>query len=98
MPDKLERTDIQNKLDQSLTDWSLMAGRDAIHKSFVFKDFGEAFGFMARSALVAEKINHHPEWFNVWNRVDVTLNTHDAGGVTELDLKMATAMNRIASG
>ena len=70
--------------------------RDAIKRTFVFKDFGEAFAFMTRIALVAEQMNHHPEWSNVWNRVEVTLSTHDAGGVTELDLKLAEAMDRIA--
>ena len=76
--------------------WTTTDGRDAIQKTFKFKDFNEAFGFMARAALVAEKMNHHPEWFNVWNRVEVTLSTHDAGGLTELDLKLAEAMDRIA--
>ena len=71
-------------------------GRDAIQKTFKFKDFNEAFGFMARAALVAEKMDHHPEWANVWNRVDVTLSTHSAGGLTELDLKLAEAMDKIA--
>jgi 4a-hydroxytetrahydrobiopterin dehydratase len=76
--------------------WRLVDGRDAIQKTFTFKDFSEAFGFMARAALVAEKMDHHPEWANVWNRVDVTLSTHSAGGLTELDLKLAEAMDRIA--
>ena len=85
-------------LAQRLPDWKTADGRDAISKSFKFKDFNAAFGFMTRSALVAEQMNHHPEWFNVWNKVDVTLSTHDAGGLTELDLKLAEAMDRIASG
>ena len=76
--------------------WQLADGRDAIHKTFKFKDFSEAFGFMARAALVAEKLDHHPEWTNVWNRVEVTLSTHSAGGLTELDLKLAEAMDKIA--
>lgn len=76
--------------------WALVPGREAITRSFKFADFNEAFGFMTRAALVAEQLNHHPEWFNVWNRVDVTLATHDAGGITELDLKLATAMDQIA--
>jgi 4a-hydroxytetrahydrobiopterin dehydratase len=72
-------------------------GRPRRHpKTFKFKDFSEAFGFMARAALVAEKMDHHPEWTNVWNRVEVTLSTHSAGGLTELDLKLAEAMDRIA--
>jgi 4a-hydroxytetrahydrobiopterin dehydratase len=79
-----------------LPGWRMTDGRDAIQKTFKFKDFSEAFGFMARAALVAEKMDHHPEWSNVWNRVDVTLSTHSAGGLTELDLKLAEAMDRIA--
>lgn len=77
--------------------WSEVQGRDAIQRRFTFADFNEAWGFMSRVALVAEAMNHHPEWFNVWNRVDVTLTTHDAGGVTERDLKLARAMNAIAT-
>jgi 4a-hydroxytetrahydrobiopterin dehydratase len=79
-----------------LSGWREAEGRDAIVKKFVFKNFSEAFGFMARAALVAEKLDHHPEWFNVYKTVEVTLSTHDAGGVTELDLKLAEAMNRLA--
>ena len=82
----------------ALKDWSEVAGRDAISKTFAFADFSAAFGFMARAALVAEKLDHHPEWFNVYNKVEVTLSTHDAGGVTERDLKLAQAMDRIAAG
>jgi 4a-hydroxytetrahydrobiopterin dehydratase len=76
--------------------WGEVAGRDAISKKFVFKDFNQAFGFMTRAALVAEKMDHHPEWFNVYKTVDVTLSTHDAGGVTELDVKLAAEMDRLA--
>ena len=79
-----------------LKGWSEAAGRDAITKKFVFKDFNAAFGFMTRAALVAEKLDHHPEWFNVYKTVEVTLATHDAGGVTELDVKLADAMDQIA--
>ena len=79
-----------------LKGWSEMAGRDAITRKFVFKDFNQAFGFMTRAALVAEKMDHHPEWFNVYKTVDVTLSTHDAGGLTELDVKLAETMNRLA--
>jgi 4a-hydroxytetrahydrobiopterin dehydratase len=79
-----------------LPNWRMADGRDAIERTFKFKDFSEAFGFMARAALVAEKMDHHPEWTNVWNRVEVTLSTHSAGGLTELDLKLAEAMDRIA--
>ena len=77
-------------------DWVSVKDRDAISRSFKFRDFNEAFGFMTRAALVAERMNHHPEWFNVWNRVDVTLSTHDAGGLTELDIKLAAAMDKLA--
>ncbi len=80
----------------NLAGWSEVQGRDAIAKKFVFKDFNEAFGFMARAALVAEKMDHHPEWFNVYKTVEVTLSTHDAGGLTELDAKLAEAMNALA--
>ncbi len=79
-----------------LSGWSEVKGRDAISKKFVFKDFNAAFGFMTRAALVAEKIDHHPEWFNVYKTVEVTLATHDAGGVTELDVKLAEAMDKLA--
>ena len=79
-----------------LRGWSEVKGRDAINKKFSFKDFNEAFGFMLRAALIAEKLDHHPEWFNVYNRVEVTLSTHDAGGVTARDIKLAEEMDRIA--
>jgi 4a-hydroxytetrahydrobiopterin dehydratase len=79
-----------------LSGWSEVPGRDAIAKKFVFKDFNAAFGFMTRAALIAEKMDHHPEWFNVYKTVDVTLSTHDAGGVTELDVKLAAEMDRLA--
>lgn len=76
-----------------LDGWQEAAGRNAITKSFKFRSFNEAFAFMTRAALEAEKMDHHPEWFNVYNRVDVTLSTHSAGGVTELDIKLAKKMN-----
>jgi 4a-hydroxytetrahydrobiopterin dehydratase len=79
-----------------LTGWSDVAGRDAITRKFTFRDFNAAFGFMTRAALVAEKMDHHPEWFNVYKTVEVTLSTHDAGGVTALDIKLAEAMDMIA--
>ena len=79
-----------------LTGWSEVDGRDAIRRKFTFKNFSEAFGFMTRAALVAEKLDHHPEWFNVYNTVEVTLATHDAGGVTERDVKLAQEMNELA--
>ena len=79
-----------------LSGWSEVSGRDAITRKFTFKDFNQAFGFMTRAALVAEKMDHHPEWFNVYKTVEVTLATHDAGGVTELDVKLAEAMDKLA--
>jgi 4a-hydroxytetrahydrobiopterin dehydratase len=80
-----------------LTGWSAVDGdRDAITKTFKFKDFNAAFGWMTRMALAAEKLDHHPEWFNVYNRVEVVLTTHDAEGVTELDLALATLMDAAA--
>jgi 4a-hydroxytetrahydrobiopterin dehydratase len=80
-----------------LPGWSVLdGGRDAIRREFRFADFNAAFAFMTRAALMAEKLDHHPEWFNVYNRVDVTLTTHDADGVTELDVTLAEFMNGIA--
>jgi len=83
---------------KGLPGWTETPGREAIARTFIFKDFNEAFGFMARAALVAEKSDHHPEWRNVYTTVEVVLATHDAGGVTELDVKLAEAMDRIAGG
>jgi 4a-hydroxytetrahydrobiopterin dehydratase len=79
-----------------LKGWSESSGRDAISKKFVFADFNAAFGFMTRAALVAEKMDHHPEWFNVYKTVEVTLSTHDAGGLTERDIDLAAAMDKLA--
>jgi 4a-hydroxytetrahydrobiopterin dehydratase len=79
-----------------LPGWREVEDRDAIQRTFLFKDFNEAFGFMTRAALIAEKLDHHPEWSNVYKTVNVTLSTHDAGGVTELDLKLAAAMDELA--
>lgn len=79
-----------------LEGWSAVEGRDAIRKVYKFADFNEAWGFMNRVALKAEQMNHHPEWFNVYNTVDVTLATHDAGGVTQLDLDLAKFMDALA--
>ena len=76
-----------------LEGWHEVDGRDAIEKTFVFADFNEAFGFMSRVALLADKMDHHPEWFNVYNRVEVTLTTHDCDGLSERDAKMAKAMD-----
>jgi 4a-hydroxytetrahydrobiopterin dehydratase len=94
---KLEGADRAAAL-AGLTGWDKPEGRDAIRKSFVFKDFNAAFGWMARVAMVAEKLDHHPEWFNVYRTVDVTLSTHDAGGLTELDVALAKAMDKMAGG
>jgi 4a-hydroxytetrahydrobiopterin dehydratase len=77
---------------KSLPKWQKVKGRDAIARTFEFANFNEAFAFMTRAALLAEKMDHHPEWFNVYNKVDVTLSTHDAGGVTQNDIDMAKAM------
>ncbi len=82
---------------KGLSGWTEVQGREAIARTFVFKDFNEAFGFMARAALVAEKRDHHPEWRNVYKTVEVVLATHDAGGVTARDVELAAAMNAIAS-
>ncbi|MGF1560681.1 MAG: 4a-hydroxytetrahydrobiopterin dehydratase [Geminicoccaceae bacterium] len=79
-----------------LSDWRLVEGRDAITKTFTFKNFVEAFGFMSRAALHAEKLNHHPEWFNVYRTVEVTLSTHDVGGLSALDVKLARVMDQLA--
>jgi len=79
-----------------LPGWTDVPGREAITRTFTFKDFNEAFGFMSRAALVAEKNDHHPEWRNVYKTVEVVLATHDAGGVTALDIELAKAMNAIA--
>jgi 4a-hydroxytetrahydrobiopterin dehydratase len=79
-----------------LAGWSRVPGRAAITKRFVFADFNAAFGFMARVALLAEEMDHHPEWSNVYKTVEVTLSTHDAGGVTDLDVRMAKAMEGYA--
>ena len=77
---------------EGIPEWRKVHGRDAIARKFAFKDFNAAFAFMTRAALLAEKMDHHPEWFNVYNKVDVTLSTHDAGGVTDKDIAMAKAM------
>lgn len=96
MAEKLEGA-ARDKALESLDGWNVVSDRDAIAKDFKFKDFSEAFGWMARVALKAEKMDHHPEWLNVWNRVEVTLSTHSAGGLTELDIKLARAMDKLAA-
>ena len=80
-----------------LAGWAEVEGRDAISRTFRFQDFNAAFGFMSRVALLAERMDHHPEWFNVYDRVEVTLTTHDAGGLSARDLAMARAMDRFAA-
>lgn len=97
MRDKLTGAARQAAL-ATLDGWSEVAGRDAIAKRFVFADFNAAFGWMARVAMLAEKMDHHPEWANVYKTVDVTLATHDAGGVTDLDIRLARAMDAYAKG
>ena len=94
MAEKLDRAKRAAALKR-LAGWKAK-GRDAITKTFVFADFNEAFGFMARAALVAEKMNHHPDWSNAYKKVEVVLTTHEAGGLTALDIKLAAAMDRIA--
>jgi 4a-hydroxytetrahydrobiopterin dehydratase len=88
------KIDVAEALAQ-LEGWTAVDGREAIRKNYRFADFNAAFAFMTRVALMAEKLDHHPEWFNVYNRVDVVLATHDAGGVTELDLQMARFMDEV---
>src|SRR3954469_3816492 len=95
MTQRLSAEDRKSAL-AALPGWAEVGGREAIARTFTFKDFNEAFGFMSRAALVAEKADHHPEWRNVYKTVEVVLATHDAGGVTRLDLDLATAMNAIA--
>ena len=89
---KLSKIEVTNKLKR-LSGWKLVKGRNAITKTFRFKNFTEAFGWMTSMALYAEKKDHHPEWFNVYSTVEVTLSTHDAGGVTQLDIDLAKKMN-----
>jgi 4a-hydroxytetrahydrobiopterin dehydratase len=96
MPKKLDPSARTAALKE-LSLWHETPGRDAIGRKFEFRNFSEAFAFMTRSALLAESMDHHPEWFNVYNRVEVTLSTHDAGGVTENDVKMAKAMDGYVS-
>jgi len=82
---------------EQLSEWTLQQDRDAITRSLRFKDFNAAFGFMCRVAMAAEKLDHHPEWSNVYNRVDITLSTHAAGGLTELDVTLAGMIDRFAT-
>lgn len=96
MAEKLSAEDTSREV-AGLDGWSMTEGREAIEKRFAFKTFNDAFAFMTQAALTAEKMDHHPEWFNVYNRVDVTLATHDAGGVTMLDIKLAKFMDAAAA-
>ena len=82
-------------LPETLPLWTAVPGRDAINRAFTFTDFSAAFGFMARVALLAEKMDHHPEWSNVYNHVDITLTTHDAGGLSARDVALATAIDAL---
>ncbi|CAK7294171.1 pterin-4-alpha-carbinolamine dehydratase 2 isoform X1 [Vulpes vulpes] len=83
--------------DLKAAGWSELHERDAIYKEFSFKNFNQAFGFMSRVALQAEKMNHHPEWFNVYNKVQITLTSHDCGGLTKRDVKLATFIDKAAA-
>jgi 4a-hydroxytetrahydrobiopterin dehydratase len=91
-PEKLSDEEIQARIG-TLPGWQYESGK--LHREIMFADFNEAFGFMTRVALVAEAMNHHPEWFNVWAKLQIDLATHDAGGVTELDFQLAEKMNAL---
>jgi 4a-hydroxytetrahydrobiopterin dehydratase len=94
MVEQLTEDERAGALDE-LDEWDYDEARDAITRSFTFADFSEAFGFMARVALIAEKSDHHPEWSNVWNRVEILLTTHDAGGLSARDVAMAEAIDAL---
>lgn len=94
---KLSESERGDKLEPLLSaGWKMVEGRDAIKKSFQFRDFNEAFGFMTRVALKADKMDHHPEWFNVYNKVEVTLSTHDCQGLSQRDITLATFIDKAA--
>ena len=97
MREKLTGSEREHAL-AGIPEWHAVSGRDAIMRSFTFKTFNQAFGFMTRVALKAEAMDHHPEWFNVYNRVEVTLSTHDAGGLTKLDVQLAAFIDTAAAG
>ena len=97
MVEQLSEAERADALD-GLPEWDYDDSRDAITRTIVFTDFAEAFGFMAQVAILAERMNHHPEWTNVWNRVDVLLTTHDAGGLSERDVELAGAIDAILGG
>jgi 4a-hydroxytetrahydrobiopterin dehydratase len=96
MVEQLNEAERATALDR-LGEWDYDETRDALTRSFLFADFSEAFAFMTRVALVAEKMDHHPEWSNVWNRVDILLTTHDAGGLSQRDVRMAAAIENLLS-
>jgi 4a-hydroxytetrahydrobiopterin dehydratase len=85
-------------LPDTLPQWQMVEGRDAIRRAFRFRDFSEAWGFMSRVALLAEALDHHPEWSNVWNRVEIVLSTHDAGGLSARDIRLAKAIDALLPG
>lgn len=91
--EKMSDEGVQTSL-KSLPNWTVVDGK--LHREYVFKDFTQAFGFMSSAALIAESMNHHPEWFNVYNKVKIDLNTHDAGGITAMDFKLALKMEECA--
>lgn len=97
MVEALSETERADALD-GLPDWDYDEARDAITRAIVFTDFAEAFGFMTQIALIAEKMDHHPEWKNVWNRVEILLTTHDAGGLSERDIELAGAIDSVLDG
>ncbi len=99
MTDKLTENERMEQIDPLLANgWTLLGDRDAIHKTFVFKNFVEAFGFMTRAAIHAEKLNHHPEWSNVYKTVEVTLTTHDVDGLSTLDAQLGAILDKLAGG
>ncbi|XP_029033195.1 pterin-4-alpha-carbinolamine dehydratase [Osmia bicornis bicornis] len=94
---KLTEEERDNDLKPLLTNgWSVQENRDAIYKEFLFNNFNQAFGFMTRVALQAEKMDHHPEWFNVYNKVNITLSSHDVNGLSPRDIKLATFIDKVA--
>lgn len=96
MASKLTESERSEKLTPLFSNgWSLVEKRDAIYKEFLFKDFNQAFGFMSRIALLAEKMDHHPEWFNVYNKVQITLSSHDVSGLSGRDVKLANFMEQV---
>jgi len=95
MVEKLDTAE-RAALGKTLPQWTLVAGRDAIRRAWTFRDFSEAWGFMSRVALLAEKQEHHPEWRNVWNKVEIMLSTHDAGGLSARDVTLAQAIDQLA--